>query len=138
MISRKGDSPLVEQAKVVRQSQTMMEEIVSALHEYKVADLRIFKGTEDYFIDFVVIGSGTSDRHIEAMADKACQYSKGQHLVVPKHSSNSGGWVAIDFYHTIVHLMSEEKRLYYDIDSFMLEIGNQEIADHQALDTAII
>lgn len=67
--------------------------------------------------DFMIVASGTSQRHISAIADKLCERLKktGTFATTPEGDGNSG-WVLIDAGDVIVHLFSEEMREFYDIE----------------------
>ena len=62
--------------------------------EVVVLDLRGVSG----YTDFLVIGSGTSDRQIETIAEGVAKELKGQgHRVVGSEGQRGGRWVLLDF-----------------------------------------
>lgn len=68
--------------------------------------------------DFFVIATGTSDRQMKSLAAdvKALGREEG-HAVYQSNGVDGGDWIIIDFVHLVVHLFSEEKRAYYDLES---------------------
>jgi len=68
--------------------------------------------------DFFVIATGTSDRQMQSLAAdiKALGRDSG-HAVFQSNGVDGGDWVIIDFVHLVVHLFSDEKRAYYDLES---------------------
>ncbi len=68
--------------------------------------------------DFFVIGNGTSERQMRAVIDHVKEMGKK----VGEAPYSVGGydessWIVVDYVDVIVHLFSEEKRTYYDLDS---------------------
>lgn len=68
--------------------------------------------------DFFVIGTGTSDRQMRAVADHVEQLGKS--IDDPPYGVNGleeGVWIIVDFVDVVVHLFDAERRLYYDLES---------------------
>lgn len=68
--------------------------------------------------DFFVIGTGTSDRQMRAVADHVEQLGKSQDD--PPYGVNGmeeGVWIIVDFVDVVVHLFDAEHRIYYDLES---------------------
>jgi ribosome-associated protein len=67
--------------------------------------------------DWMVVASGTSQRHISSMAEKILQSLKERGY---KNASGEGlgssDWVLIDAGDVIVHLFKPETRSFYDIE----------------------
>jgi len=105
----------------------VLNTIISVLGEYKASDIKAFQCNDDYFTDFVVIATCTSDRHISGIAEKLSQALKRKCSIFPLQSPNSGGWILVDAKNVMVHLMSDSKRILYDIETLMLSIGNEQI-----------
>lgn len=65
----------------------------------------------------MVIASGTSDRHLHAMADKVCVDSKAAgNPAIGVEGEDSRDWVLVDLGDVIVHLMRPETRQLYALD----------------------
>lgn len=68
--------------------------------------------------DFVLIGSGTSERQMKTAAQSVEDLGKerGTH---PYRSSRDAGnaWIVVDFVELVIHLFEPEHRLYYDLES---------------------
>jgi len=68
--------------------------------------------------DFMIIASGTSNRHITAISEKVIdglKQNKIKELKVEGQGDND--WVLVDVGDVIVHLMSSEAREFYDLES---------------------
>ncbi|HEX2529117.1 MAG TPA: ribosome silencing factor [Geminicoccus sp.] len=67
--------------------------------------------------DFMVVASGTSQRHISSMAEKILHALKERGM---KDASGEGlgasDWVLIDAGDVIIHLFKPEMRSFYDIE----------------------
>jgi ribosome-associated protein len=67
--------------------------------------------------DFMVIASGTSARHIAAMAENLRERIKGDGFVSPPiEGLTQGDWVLIDAGDVIVHLFRPEVRRFYNLE----------------------
>jgi ribosome-associated protein len=81
--------------------------------EVVVLDLRDVSG----YTDFLVIGSGTSDRQLETIAEGVEKELKSQgHRVVGSEGQRGGRWVLLDFGDVVVHVFHRDERAYYDLE----------------------
>ena len=68
--------------------------------------------------DFMIIASGTSNRHITAISEKVTDGLKKNKIKEVKVEGQGGDdWVLVDAGDVIVHLMSSEAREFYDLES---------------------
>ena len=68
--------------------------------------------------DFMVIASGTSNRHLAAMSDKVIEGLKDINVSGVKIEGQGGDeWLLVDAGDVIIHLMSSEARDFYDLES---------------------
>ncbi len=68
--------------------------------------------------DFFVICTGNSDTQIKAIADaveKEVQENTGD-KAWKKEGLQARSWIILDFIHTVVHIMTEEKRNFYNLE----------------------
>lgn len=81
----------------------------------KILDLRKVSSVTDYFL----IITGTSPRHLKAIADEILFRLKKDHGVMPYHIDGNvaTGWIVIDFHDVIVHAMTDKMRMRYDLES---------------------
>jgi ribosome-associated protein len=69
--------------------------------------------------DYMVVATGTSQRHIAAMAEKLIERLKAAghgHLAAEGLEDPTATWVLIDAGDVIVHLFRAETRAFYDIE----------------------
>jgi ribosome-associated protein len=69
------------------------------------------------FTDYMVIATGTSNRHVQSSADKVVETLRG-HGVRPVgiEGKQLGDWVLIDFGDVVVHIMREQTRDFYNLE----------------------
>jgi ribosome-associated protein len=81
--------------------------------DIKVIDVRGKTGITDY----MVIASGTSERHVKSLADRVVEHAK-IHRVPPLgvEGENTGEWVLVDLGDAIVHVMKPQTREFYQLE----------------------
>lgn len=92
--------------------------VVSALEDAKgqeiiVLDVRKLTPITDY----MAIATGTSDRHVRAMAKKTVQ-ALVEHGVKPSgvEGEQGGEWILIDAGVIVVHIMDRKSREFYELE----------------------
>jgi ribosome-associated protein len=78
-------------------------------------------GKVDY-ADYVVLMSGSSDRHVGAIADAVDEGLRRQGVrSIGVEGRSAGLWVLIDFVDVVVHVFQQESRLVYDIGGLWMD-----------------
>jgi ribosome-associated protein len=80
-----------------------------------VMDVHAISSITDYF----VIASGTSEPHLRAISQEITERLKDQHEIEPRATDGTihNGWLVLDFFDVIVHVMRSEVRQRYDLES---------------------
>jgi len=90
----------------------------AALEDAKARDIAVLdvRKVSD-FTDYMVIATGTSNRHVQSTADKVMETLR-EHGVRPVGSEGGkiGDWVLIDFGDVVVHVMREQTRDFYNLE----------------------
>jgi ribosome-associated protein len=83
-----------------------------------VLDLKSLSSVADYF----VILTGTSDRHVQAVAQNVMEAfeSLGNQLL-GEEGLREGNWVLMDYGEVVVHVFLESVREYYDIERLWID-----------------
>jgi ribosome-associated protein len=68
-------------------------------------------------MDYIVVCSGTSDVHIRSIADRIDEEMRKHKLRPRGIEGRESGWVLLDFGDVVVHVMREEQRQFYDLES---------------------
>jgi ribosome-associated protein len=68
--------------------------------------------------DFFVICNGNSDRQLKALIEYVREGVKEKFNKLPfsVEGSPESGWVLMDYGHVVVHVFTEQKRHYYDLE----------------------
>lgn len=89
----------------------------AAAHGKKAFDVTALDVSElTSFTDAFVLCSTSSERHLAAVADEIKRRLKSQRKPLHIEGSGGGQWVLIDFGEVIVHVFTEERRAYYNLE----------------------
>lgn len=86
-----------------------------------VMDVRAVSSVTDYF----VIVSGGSEPHLRAIAEEITSRLKAEHGIVPASVDGTfqTGWLVLDFFDVIVHVMRTDVRERYDLETLWGDAG---------------
>jgi ribosome-associated protein len=98
--------------------------VCKELEDYKVEDIVIFDlGPSNQLASYIVIGTGTSSKHISSSADKLSDkvdeaYGMPQNIAIEGSNKNSK-WILIDLKEVMVHLFTGEAREMYNLEEIL-------------------
>ena len=73
--------------------------------------------------DYMIVASGTSSRHIQALSEQVLEKLKLNGIINCKiEGSNSNDWKLIDGIDIIVHIFNPEKRKFYELEKMWSEL----------------
>ena len=80
-----------------------------------ILDVRSVSNITDYF----VIASGSSEPHLRAISTEIADRLKENWRLSPKATDGTvqAGWLVLDFFDVIVHVMRSDVRQRYDLES---------------------
>src|SRR5687767_12838928 len=67
--------------------------------------------------DFFIVCTGTSDRHVTSIAERVAEQMKALNERPLRMEGGSSGWVLQDYGDVIFHVMREEQRQFYDLET---------------------
>ena len=92
--------------------------VINALEDLKgnnIVDLDVQKLTD--IMDYLVIASGNSNRHVKSLADNVLDAAKTQgQRPLGVEGQNGAEWVLVDFGDVVVHIMQPATRDFYDLE----------------------
>jgi len=99
-------------------SEQLSELVVDALEEVKGTDIiRLDVRDLTTVTDYMVVVSGTSNRHVKALAEAVADKSKAAgHRPSGIEGENGSEWVLLDLGDTLVHVMLPRVREFYNLE----------------------
>ena len=99
-------------------------EIEKILNDNKAMEVKsINLKNKSSIADFMIIASGNSSRHIQALAEMVLDKLKKDGISKCKlEGRNSSEWKLIDATDIIIHLFHPEKRKFYDLERMWSEL----------------
>ena len=93
--------------------------ILDTLQDIKAVDPIIIDVKEiSSLTDYMVIASGTSNRHITAMSERVVDGLRSSDIPEIRIEGKSGDdWLLVDAGDVVIHLMSSDAREFYDLES---------------------
>ena len=113
-------------------SDRLLEIVLAALDDMKGVDVRVIDVRELTSItDRMVIVSGTSTRHVKALAENVALQAK-QHGYQPLgiEGENTAEWVLVDLADVVVHVMMPEIRDFYALEKLWSVGGRNDASDN--------
>ena len=73
--------------------------------------------------DYMIIASGTSSRHIQALSEQVLEKLRANGIKNSKiEGKESGDWKLVDGIDLIVHIFNPEKRKFYELEKMWSEL----------------
>ena len=93
--------------------------VFSSLDELKALDpVSINVKKISNFTDYMMIATGNSNRHIQALSEKVLSNLKENKIdLLGIEGQGQEGWILIDVGDVVLHLMSDRTRNFYDLES---------------------
>ena len=102
----------------------LKKEIEKILNENKAQEIKVINLKDKTSIaDFMIVASGSSSRHIQALSEILIEELKKKGINNCKlEGRNSNEWKLIDAVDIIVHIFHPEKRKFYDLERMWSEL----------------
>jgi len=69
------------------------------------------------FMDYMIVATGTSSRHVQSIADHLIQQMKARHFSVYNiEGDDNNEWILVDLGDIVVHIMQEKVRDFYNLE----------------------
>lgn len=105
-------------ASAVSDSDLLCERVLAALEELKAKEVRVIDVRGKTSVaDTLVIASGTSTRHVKALADEVVRFVKQAGMFpLGVEGQTEAEWVLVDLGDVIVHVMLPRIREFYGLE----------------------
>lgn len=102
----------------IKDSTALSEAIVNALDDSKAQDIVVIDVRHlTTMTDYMVIASGTSDRHVKSVASNLVdEMKKAGQRPIGVEGENDGEWVLVDLNDALVHVMHPRAREFYNLE----------------------
>ena len=98
--------------------------IIETLNSNKALDIiSIDLENKSSMADYMIIASGTSSRHIQALSEQVLEKFKSNGIKDSKiEGKDSKEWKLVDGLDIIVHIFNPEKRKFYELEKMWSEL----------------
>ncbi len=103
-------------------SEQLCDLVVAALEEVKARNIVKLDVRELTTVtDYMVVASGTSNRHVKALADAVAEKAReAGHRPAGIEGEDGSEWVLLDLGDTLVHVMLPRVREFYNLEKLWL------------------
>lgn len=100
-------------------TQTLVQDAATAAVDTKAFSLSAYDvAALTSYTDAFLMVSASSERHLTAVADRIERRLRDTgRRVLHREGEPAGGWVLLDYGELIVHLFTEQRRSYYNLDA---------------------
>ncbi|HEX2140429.1 MAG TPA: ribosome silencing factor [Woeseiaceae bacterium] len=99
-------------------SEQLSDLVIDALEEVKAKDIvKLDVRRLTTVTDYMIVASGTSNRHVKALADAVADKSReAGHRPIGVEGTDGSEWVLLDLQDTLVHVMLPRVREFYNLE----------------------
>ncbi|MBE0514887.1 ribosome silencing factor [Sulfurimonas sp.] len=102
--------------------QNRIEKITEVLDQNKAENIEVFDLREkNYFVDYAIIASSLGSRHTMALLDHLKTELKPAEKFI--NVDESSDWIVVDLGDILIHIMTPEYRVKYDMESFLSSLA---------------
>ena len=111
-------APLPNVKSYLRTENFPTSKVIETLNDLKAQDVSTLDvRTQSSFTDYMVISTGTSRRHVNAIVDAVVLDAKHRGTqVLGVEGQKAAEWVLIDLGDVVVHVMQRDTRDFYDLE----------------------
>ena len=105
----------------------MCETVIASMEDAKGVDIKSLdvRNLTD-ITDYMIVATGTSDRHVKTISDRVLEFmTKQGWKPLGLEGDNAREWILVDYVDVVVHVMREQTRKHYDLESLWNETFNE-------------
>lgn len=112
------------------QTEELKHIVITALEDLKAESICILDVKDKTSItDYMVVASGTSNRHVRSLAENlVIEIKKQGGKPLGVEGADPSDWVLVDLGEVVVHIMLPAARAFYDLESFWRDGPNESAA----------
>ena len=121
------ETQLIVESTQNRNSDDVRDLCLAAMDDLKAESVVVLDVCQQAsFTDIMIFASGTSSRHVSAIADSLIDSAKQAGVeILGVEGETVGEWVLVDLGDVVVHIMLPDVRLYYELE----KLWNEELVD---------
>lgn len=102
------------------QAEQLKDLVVKALDDVKAQDISVIDVRDRTSVtDYMVLASGTSNRHVKSLADSVVTEARDNGVRTANvEGGNVSDWILVDLGDVVVHVMMPATREFYDLERF--------------------
>jgi len=99
-------------------TEELLQQIYDAADDLKAENIETLDvRSKTSIADYFVVCTGTSDRHVQSIAERV-EERLTVHRVKPlRIEGERSGWIIQDYGEVVLHVMREEQRQFYDLET---------------------
>lgn len=100
------------------ESKEIVNMVLNVLDEGKGKDVTVIdvRNRTD-FTDYMIVASGTSDRHVRSLAFQVLEKAKHENIDYQGlEGEGDGEWVLVDLGDAVIHVMKQQTREFYQLE----------------------
>jgi ribosome-associated protein len=100
-----------------------MAAMEAALDKKALEPVLLDVSEQSTYTDYILVLSGRSDRHVQAVADAVAEVLKKQRGLTPLgvEGNRDGQWALLDFGDLVVHVFYHPVRDFYDLEGLWID-----------------
>ena len=114
-------------------TQQLVKAVVESIQEKKGGNISILDLTsiENTIASYFIVCDGSSNVHVDAIADSVEQYVKEHTTEKPFHieGRRNAQWVLLDYLDVIVHVFQQPVREFYNLEELWADAEREDIPD---------
>ena len=110
----------------IKENSTVLKDLViTSLDDLKAVNITTLPVSHLTAVtDYMVICTGTSDRHVKALANNLVRELKDKGYSAKTEGEGEGEWILIDAGDAIVHIMLPKTRDFYNLEGLWQDNGD--------------